>query len=106
MSLTCLSMWADIKMPTFNVSGDGELVKANKNVALSMIVGMIVAIIYGLFAMVFSFLPLKLGNWAIVRLNHVEDVYSVLAIVSAILLAGSAALMFVNLEKRYTKLNP
>ena len=106
MALTCLSMWADLKMPTFNVSGDGELVKANKNVALSMIVGMIVAIVYGLFAMVFSFLPLKIGAWTVVRLNHVEDVYSVLAIVSAILLAGSAALMFVNLEKRYTKLNP
>ena len=106
MSLTCLSMWADIKMPTFNVSGDGELVKANKNVALSMIVGMIVAIIYGLFAMVFSFLPLKLGNWAIVRLNHVEDVYVVLTILSAVLLAGSASLMFVNLEKRYTKIIP
>ena len=106
MALTCLSMWADIKMPTFNVSGDGELVKANKNVALSMIVGMVVAIVYGLFAMVFGFLPLKLGEWTIVRLNHIEDVYVVLTIVSAVLLAGSASLMFINLEKRYTKIIP
>ena len=67
---------------------------------------MVVAIVYGLFAMVFSFLPLKLGEWAIVRLNHVEDVYLVLTVLSAILLAGSASLMFVNLEKRYTKIIP
>jgi len=106
MALTCLSMWADVKMPTFNVAGDGELVKANKNVALSMIVGMVVAIAYGLFAMIFSFLPLKIGNWTIVRINHIEDVYAVLTVVSAILLAASASLMFVNLEKRYTKINP
>ncbi len=104
MALTCLSMWADIKMPTFNVSGDGELVKANKNVALSMIVGMVVAILYGLFTMVFSFLPLRIGNWTIVRINHVGDVYLVLAIVSAVLLAASASLMFVNLNKRYSKI--
>ena len=106
MSLTCLSMWADIKMPTFNVSGDGELVKANKNVALSMIVGMIVAIAYGLFTMVFSFLPLRIGNWTIVHINRVGDVYLVLTVVSAILLAASASLMFVNLNKRYTKIVP
>lgn len=106
MSLTCLSMWADVKMPTFNVAGDGELVKANKNVALSMIVGVVVAIVYGLFAMIFGFLPLKLGNWTIVRINHIEDVYVVLTILSAILLAASASLMFVNLEKRYSKINP
>ncbi|MBQ9276645.1 MAG: hypothetical protein IJ226_03530 [Clostridia bacterium] len=104
MALTCLSMWADVKMPTFNVSGDGELVKANKNVALSMIVGMIVAIAYGLFTMVFSFLPLKIGNWTIVRINQVGDVYLVLTIVSLILLAASASLMFVNLNKRYSKI--
>lgn len=101
MSLTCLSMWADIKMPTFNVAGDGELVKANKNVALSMIVGMVVAITFGVFAMVFSFLPLRIGKWTIVHINNMGDVYGVLAIVAALLLAGSASLMFVKLNKRY-----
>lgn len=106
MALTCLSMWADVKMPTFNVAGDGELVKANKNVALSMIVGMIVAISYGIFAMVFSFLPLRIGSWTIVHINKMSDVYTVLVIISALLLAGSASLMFVNLNKRYTKIVP
>ena len=104
LALTCLSMWADVKMPTFNVSGDGELVKANKNVALSMIVGMVVAIAYGLFTMVFSFLPLRIGKWTIVRINQVGDVYLVLTIVSLVLLAASASLMFVNLNKRYSKI--
>ena len=106
MALTCLSMWADVKMPTFNVAGDGELVKANKNVALSMIVGMVISIAYGIFAMIFSFLTFKIGSWTLVRLGHKEDIYIILAIFSALLLAGSASLMFVNLNKRYQKIIP
>ncbi|MDE6303170.1 MAG: hypothetical protein K2M36_06260, partial [Clostridia bacterium] len=39
ISLTSLYMLIDIKSPTFNVGGDGELVSANKNIALAMIVG-------------------------------------------------------------------
>ena len=104
MALTCLSMWADIKMPTFNVAGDGELVKANKNVALAMIVGIVIAVFYGLFAMIFSIFPLKIGSWTIVRILHVEDAYLVLALFSALLLAGSACLMFVKLDKRYNNI--
>ncbi len=57
VSLTSLYMLIDIKSPTFNVGGDGELVSANKNVALAMVVGIAVAILYGVFAMVFSFIP-------------------------------------------------
>ena len=106
MALTCLSMWADVKMPTFNVSGDGELVKANKNVALSMIVGIIVAVGYGVFAMVFSLLPFNIGNWHIVRMNNTSDIYVVLTVVSAVLLVASASLMFINLNKRYQNIAP
>ncbi|MBR4800877.1 MAG: hypothetical protein IK048_04345 [Clostridia bacterium] len=106
MALTCLSMWADIKMPTFNVAGDGELVKANKNVALSMIVGMVVAVAYGVFAMVFSLLPFNIGEWHIVRMNNVSDIYVALSVVSAVLLAASATLMFVKLNKRYQNIAP
>lgn len=99
IALTCLSMWADIKMPTFNVGGDGELVAANKNVALAMVVGILIAVIYGLFAMVFTFIPLRIGSWTVIK--NMGDIYAVLAIISAIILAGSVSLLFVNLEKKY-----
>ena len=106
ISLTCLSMIADIKSPTFNVSGDGELVSANKNVALAMIVGIVVAIAYGLFAMLFSFLPLTIGNVTIIQRGDMSRIYLILSIVSIVLLAGSLAGLFVNLNKRYQKIIP
>ena len=99
-------MIADIKSPTFNVSGDGELVSANKNVALAMIVGIVVAIAYGLFAMLFSFLPLTIGNVTIIQRGDMSRIYLILSIVSIVLLAGSLAGLFVNLNKRYQKIIP
>lgn len=102
ISLTCLSMWADIKAPTFNVGGDGELVAANKNVALAMVVGILVAVVFGLFSMIFTFIPLRIGSWTVVA--SVNDAYTVLAILSVLLLAGSVSLLFVNLNKRYSKI--
>ena len=101
---TCLSIWADIKSPTFNVSGDGELVSANKNVALALFVGIFTAVLYGVFAMVFSFQGLTLGS-AVFDMKPAE-VYGILIGVSAAILIGSACLLFVNLEKRYQKIVP
>lgn len=104
ISLTCLSMIADIKAPTFNVSGDGELVAANKNVALAMVVGIVVSIVYGLFTMVFSFIPFYIGSWQIG--GNMNAIYLILSIISMILLAGSLCGLFVNLNKRYMKIIP
>lgn len=106
LSLTCLSMIADIKSPTFNVSGDGELVAANKNVALAMIVGIIVAVAYGLFAMIFSFLPLQVGGVLLIQRGDMDRIYLILSVISIVLLAGSLAGLFVNLNKRYQKIIP
>ena len=104
LSLTCLSMIADIKSPTFNVSGDGELVAANKNVALALIVGIVTAILYGLFTMLFSFFPFSIGNLVIG--GNMSAIYLILSIVTLLLLAGSLAGLFVNLNKRYQKIIP
>lgn len=104
LSLTCLSMIADIKSPTFNVSGDGELVAANKNVALALIVGIVAAIVYGLFTMLFSFFPFSIGNLVIG--GNMNAIYLILSIVTLLLLAGSLAGLFVNLNKRYQKIVP
>lgn len=104
ISLTCLSMIADIKTPTFNVSGDGELVAANKNVALAMTVGIVVAIVYGLFTMVFSFIPFYVGSIQIG--GNMKAIYLILSLISILVLAGSICGLFINLNKRYSKLIP
>ncbi|MDR2634711.1 MAG: hypothetical protein LBC13_01875, partial [Clostridiales bacterium] len=62
ITLTCLSIRADVKSPTFNVSGDGELVAANKNVSIAILLGAVTAIAYGVFAMIFSYMPLMIGG--------------------------------------------
>lgn len=104
LSLTCLSMIADIKSPTFNVSGDGELVAANKNVALALIVGIVTAIAYGLFTMLFSFFPFSIGSLVIG--GNMRAIYLILSVITLLLLAGSLAGLFVNLNKRYQKIVP
>ena len=101
---TCLSIWADIKSPTFNVSGDGEIVTANKNVAVALFVGILTAVLYGVFAMVFSFQGLTLGK--VTFDMQPAEVYGILAGVSGAILIGSACALFVNLEKRYQKIVP
>ncbi len=106
ISLTCLSMIADIKSPTFNVGGDGEMVQANKNLAIALIVGIVVAALYGIFAMVCSFLPLQIGSWVVVQAGNMEQIYGVLSIFSILLLIGSVLGLFINLNKRYLKLIP
>jgi ABC-2 type transport system permease protein len=104
LAQTCLSVWADIKSPTFNVAGDGELVAANKNVALALFIGIFTAVVYGVFAMVFSFKGLALG--ALVIDMTPAEVYGVLIGVSGAVLIASASLLFVGLEKRYHKITP
>lgn len=107
ISLTSLYMLIDIKSPTFNVSGDGELVSANKNIALAMIVGIVVAVIYGLFAMLFSFIPLKIGEWQISSIGgDMGNIYLILTLVSLALLGASLSALFVNLNKNYQKIVP
>jgi len=102
ISLTSLYMLIDIKSPTFNVSGDGELVNANKNVAIAMIVGIAVAVLYGVFIMVFSFIPLTIGNWQVTTLGgDIGNLYLILALISLVLLGASLSALFVNLNKKY-----
>lgn len=104
LSLTCLSIWADVKSPTFNVSGDGELVAANKNVALSLLVGIVLAVVYGVFSMVFNFVPLQIGETVLI--DSMSDIYIALSVVSVLILIASVCTLFINLDKRYLKITP
>ena len=84
--------------------GDGELVSANKNVAVSLLVGILVAVAFGVFSMIFNFLPLQIGDTVII--NGMGDIYGILSAVAAVILIASVLTLFVNLEKRYQNINP
>jgi ABC-2 type transport system permease protein len=104
LGLTCASIRVDIKMPTFNVSGDGEMVAANKNVALAIFIGVAIAAIYGLFAMVFSIMPLEIGGVQIIK--NKTGIYLVLLASSAVVFAVAAACLFPTIGKNYKKIVP
>lgn len=104
LSLTCLAIWADVRSPIFNVVGDGELVSANKNLALSLLVGILVAVIYGAVAMILGFLPIEIGGFSVV--DGLGDVYLILSMVSLVILGISLTMLYVNLDKRYQKIAP
>lgn len=105
VGLTALYMILDIKSPTFNVGGDGELVSANKNTALAMIIGIAMAVIYGVLVMIFSFIPLKLGTWQITDYGgNIGPLYGILIGISLIFTGSTVAGLFVNIEKNYQKI--
>ena len=80
------------------------MVAANKNVAVSLFVGILVAVGFGVFAMIFNFLPLTFGN--VVVVDSLGDIFGILAGISGALLILSLTLLFVNLNKRYMKIVP
>lgn len=106
LALTCLAIASDVKSPTFNVVGDGEMVSANKNMVLSLVVGIMVAALFGVFTMIFSFLPLQVGDVVIIPLGETNNIYAILGGISAVILAASVAGLFANLERRYQRIAP
>ena len=106
LALTCLAIASDVKSPTFNVVGDGEMVSANKNMVLSLVVGIVVAALFGVFTMIFSFLPLQVGDVVIIPLGETNNIYAILGGISAAILAASVAGLFANLERRYQRIAP
>ncbi len=106
LSLTALCMAADIKSPTFNVSGDGELVSANKNVALALVLGIFIAIVFGVVIMVCNFLPISIGGKVFSSQGNLGNVYLLLTGVSLIVLALSMLALFKGLDKRYLDIVP
>ena len=106
LALTCLAIASDVKSPTFNVAGDGEMVSANKNMVLSLVVGIVVAALFGVFTMIFSFLPLQVGDVVIIPLGETNNIYAILGGISAVILAASVAGLFANLERRYQRIAP
>lgn len=102
LSLTALSVWADVAGPTFNVAGDGEMVHANKNIAIVIFTGIAVAVGYGIFAIVFNYIKLAGLNSYII--DSINDVYVALTLASIVIAGVCFTLLFANLNKRYRKI--
>lgn len=97
---TCIAILADMKSPVFDVNGEGELTQANKNVGNSLILGIVVAVLYGLLAMIFSYLPLGMMNWG------VKGIYLILGGVSLVIAASCILSLFLTVNKKYDKIVP
>lgn len=104
VALTSWSIIADLKSPTFEVSNDGELVQANKNVSNSLIGGSVLSVIYGLFAMIFTYIPLKIGN--VTLINGINHVYLYLLGISLIMAGVSVWILYAKIDNKYEKLVP
>ncbi|MDD4316561.1 MAG: hypothetical protein PHC84_05325 [Clostridia bacterium] len=104
ITLTSWAILADLKSPTFEVSNDGDLVQANKNVSNSLIGGSVISVLFGLFGMIFTYVPLKIGG--ITFINGINHVYLYLLGISVIMAGSSVAALYAKLDKRYNKLVP
>lgn len=100
ISQTCVAIMSDMKSPTFDVNGDGELTQANKNVSNSMILGITIAVIYGLLAMIFTYLPIGMMKMG------VKGMYLILGGVSLVLAAVTLLVLLLTVDKKYQKIVP
>lgn len=106
LALTCIAIKADVKSPTFNVSGDNEVVQMNKNVAGAIFAGFVIAILFGIFAMVFNYLGLNIKGVTLIDTTKPITIYMWLAGIALIILVSSIAGLFVNLDKNYKRITP
>lgn len=98
ISQTCIAILADLKSPSFDVNGEGELVQVNKNVSNSMILGIAISVIYGIIAMVFTYIPMGSLNMGI------HGVYIVLTAVSLGIAAIVGLILYFRVDKLYDRL--
>ena len=95
---------SDLKSPTFEVNNNGELVEANKNVSNSLIGGCLIAVLYGLFAMIFTYIPLSVGT--VTLINGIGSVYLYLFGISFVMAGISCLNLFLKIDKFYKKIIP
>lgn len=100
IALTCIAILSDMRSPTFDTNSDGDLVQANKNVTISMVLGIVISVLFGIFAMLFTYIPM--GTWR----AGINGVYIILNAFSFIMAVISSSILFSTAEKRYEKIVP
>ncbi|MDR3185460.1 MAG: hypothetical protein LBU04_01420 [Christensenellaceae bacterium] len=102
VALSCMAISNDIKTPTFEVGKNGELIDANKNVSTNIIFGCFIAVFFGVFTMITSYVPIKIGSATII--NDAKGSYVALLILSFIIAVSSFLKLFFRLDKRYNNI--
>ncbi len=100
ISQSCVAILSDMKKPVFDVNGEGELTNPSKNVSNSIILGIAIAVIYGLIAMVFSYLPMGAMDMGI------RGIYLILNGVSLVIAAITVTVLFLTVDKKYDRIVP
>lgn len=100
IALTAAAILSDMRSPTFDTNSDGDLVHANKNVTVSMVLGIMISVLFGVFAMLFTYIPM--GSWR----AGIDGVYIILNAVSFLMAVISVLLLFINAEKKYGNIVP
>ncbi len=93
IGLTLVAMKMDVKKPTFNMTGEGEVVNNNPNTTAVIGLGFALAIILGAVAMITAFLFVTLSMMYI-ACGVIAGLFSALAIIA----------FFVNLRKSYNSI--
>lgn len=97
---TAVAIYSDLRSPTFSVNGEGELTKVNKNVSNSMILGIVIAVLYGLVCMILTYLPLGGYN------GGIRGLYLILSMVSLGIAGVTVLVLFLTADKKYMKIVP
>ena len=70
---------------------------ANKNVSNSMILGVVVAVLYGLTSMILTYIPIG-------GVSGIRILYLILAGLSLVIAGVSVLVLFLRVDKRYQKI--
>lgn len=100
IALTAIAILSDMRSPVFDTNSDGDLVQANKNVTNSMVIGIFISVLYGLFAMLFTYIPM--GSWK----AGINGVYIILNALSFIMAGISVLVLFLKAENKYNRIVP
>lgn len=95
VGLTLYSMKIDIIRPRFNLGGDGELVSNNINTTHSVIVGLIIALVFGVTGMLMPYVFGDLG---------LRIMFYVLLCGAALFFVFSLLFYFIKLKAAYNKI--
>lgn len=94
IGLTLIAMKKDVKKPTFNMTGEGEVVSNNTNTTTVVLLGFIMAILLGTVAMITAFL-FTATSIMVIACAVIAGLFTVISIIC----------YFFRLNKTYNKIN-
>ncbi|MCL2228692.1 MAG: hypothetical protein FWC00_02555 [Firmicutes bacterium] len=102
----CMGCYLDLRKPLASQLGDGELVRSTEHINIVMIVGIIVAVVFGLLAMLGGFGTEVFGMNFLTSLSTLgSHIWWILIVVSIVFASTFATLLFLHGPKKYKELD-